>query len=181
MLCTDADINVSTSVLYTSTTQNNGIRNEKIVHGISATGLCCPVRATSQRINYLHLKGAKCTAPIASIYVRNRRTAIKAKQITDTIRQATIVNFHRTGIIPDEVSSQYLRAGGAMALLCGKIDKDLIQMLGQWHINTIICYLYMQARPIVQHFAAKIYNNGTYSFLPDESVPLLEDDTDNDE
>jgi hypothetical protein len=39
----------------------------------------------------------------------------------------------------------------------------------------------MQAQPIVQHFAGKMYNNGTYSFLPDETVPLLDDDPDNDE
>jgi hypothetical protein len=118
--------------------------------------------------------------PITSIYVRNRRTAIKSKQITDTICQAIIVNFHRTGIVPDEVSARSLRAGGAMALLCGKFDKNLIHMLGQWHINAMMRYLYMQAQPIVQHFAAKMNNNGTYSFLPNKTVPLLDDEPDND-
>jgi site-specific recombinase XerD len=93
--------------------------------------------------------------PIASIYARNRRTSIKAKQITDTIRQAMIVNFHRTGINPEEVSARSLRAGGAMALLCGKVDKNLIQMLGRWHIDSMIRYLHMQAQHIVQHFTEK--------------------------
>jgi hypothetical protein len=138
MLCTDAEINAATSVSYTFTTQKNGIRNEKIVHGLSGTGLCCPVRATARRIKYLRLQAARCTVPIASIYARNRRTAIKAKQITDTIRQAIIVNFHRIGISPDEVSACSLRAGGAMALLCGKVDKNLIQMLGRWHSDAMI-------------------------------------------
>jgi hypothetical protein len=81
------------------------------------------VRATARRIKYLHLKGVKCTVPVASIYILNRRTAIKAKQIADTIRQAMIVNFHHTGISPDEVSARSLRAGGAMAIICGKVDK----------------------------------------------------------
>jgi hypothetical protein len=116
--------------------------------------------------------------PIASIYVRNGRTAIKAKQITDTIRQAMIINFHRMGNIPDEVSARSSRAGGAMALLCGKVDKNLIQMLGRWHIDAMIFYLHIQAQPSVQHFAAKMYNNGTYSFLPDKTVHLLDDDLD---
>jgi hypothetical protein len=118
---------------------------------------------------------------IASIYVRNWRTAINAKQITDTVRQAMIVNFHRMGISPDEVSARSLRAGGAMALLCGKVDKNPIQMLGRSHSDAMIRYLHMQAHPIVQHFTAKMYNNGTYSFLPYETVPLLDDDPNDDE
>jgi hypothetical protein len=87
-----------------------------------------------------------------------------------------IFNFHRTGIIPDEVSAHSLRAGGAMALPCGKVNKNLIQMVGRWHIDAMIRYLHMQSQPIVQHFAATMHNNGTYSFLP-----LLYDDADNDE
>jgi hypothetical protein len=181
MLCTNAEINAATSVSYTFTTQKNDIRKKKIIHGLSGTGICCPVRATTQQIKYLHLKGAKCTVPIASIYVRNRRTAIKAKQITDTIRQAMIINFHRTGINPAEVSARSLRAGGAMALICSKLDKNLIRMLGRWHSDAMIRYLHMQAQPIVQHFASKMYNNVTYSVLPDETVPLLNDDPGNDE
>jgi hypothetical protein len=37
-----------------------------------------------------------------------------------------IVTFHGMGISPDEVSTRSLRAGSAMALLCGKVDKILI-------------------------------------------------------
>jgi hypothetical protein len=113
--------------------------------------------------------------PIASLYIRNRRTAIKAKQITDALRHAMTVNFHRTGIAADEVCARSLRAGGAMALLCDKVDKGLIQMLVRWHTNAMIQYLHVQAQPVVQFFEAKMYNNSTYSFLPDETAPLLDD------
>jgi site-specific recombinase XerD len=125
---------------------------------------------------YLRRNNAKCTVPIASLYVRNRRTAIKAQQITATVHQAMTVNFHRTGIAADDVSARSLRAGGAMALLCHKVDMNLIQMLGLWHSDAMIRYFHMQAQPIVQHFAAKKYNNRNYSFLPDETVPLLHED-----
>jgi hypothetical protein len=91
-----------------------------------------------------------------------------------------IVNFHRTGISPDEVSARSLCAGSGMALLCGKVDKNLIQMLSRWHCDAMIRNLHMQAQPIVQNFAAKMYNNGTYSFIPNETVPLLDDDADDD-
>jgi hypothetical protein len=37
----------------------------------------------------------------------------------------------------------------------------------------MIRYLHMQAQPIVQHVVGEIYKNVNYSFLPDETVPLL--------
>jgi hypothetical protein len=150
MLCSEAEVHGATSVSYTFTTQKNGMRNEKIVHDLSGTGLCCPVRATGLRIGYLRRNNAKCTVPIASLYVRNLRTAIKAQQIADTIRQAMTVR--------------------------SKVDMNLIQTLVRWHSDAMIRYLHMQAQPIVQHFAAKKYNNGNYSFHPDETVPLLDED-----
>jgi hypothetical protein len=176
MLCSDAEVKGATSVFYTFTTPKKGIRNEKIVHGLSGTGLCCPVRATGRRIKYLRWNNAKCTVPIASLYVRHQRTTIKAQQITETIRQAMTVNFHNTGIASDEVSACYLRAGGAMALLCGKVDMNLIQILGCWHSDAMIRYLKMQAQPSVQHFTKKMYTNGNYSLLPNETIPLLDED-----
>jgi hypothetical protein len=48
------------------------------------------------------------------------------------------VNFHRTGITADEVSARSLRAGGAMDLLCGKVDMNFIQILGRWHSDAMI-------------------------------------------
>jgi hypothetical protein len=54
-------------------------------------------------------------------------------------------------------------------------------MIGRWYIDVMISYLHIQAQPIVQNFTAKIYNNGTYSFFPDKTAPLLDDDADGDE
>jgi hypothetical protein len=156
-------------------------QEQEIIHVFSGTGICCPVHATAHRIKYLRLKGVKCTVPIASIYIRNMRTAIKAKQIADTVRQAMIVNFHNTGISPDEESACSLRDGGTMALLCRKVDKNIIHMRVRWHSDAMIRYLHMQAQPIIQHVAGKMYNNGTYSFIPNETAPLLYDDANDDE
>ena len=59
-----------------------------------------------------------------------------------------------------------------MALLCAKVDPNLIQMLGRWHSDAMMRYLHLQAQPIMKRFAASMFNNGTYSFLPEESVPI---------
>ena len=59
-----------------------------------------------------------------------------------------------------------------MALLCGKVDHNLIQILGRWHSDSMVRYLHLQAKPVMQGFARKMFNNGSYSFLPDETVPV---------
>ena len=80
-----------------------------------------------------------------------------------------------TGLQYSDISARSLRAGGAMALLCGNIDSDLIKILGRWHSNAMIRYLHQQAKPIMRRYTHAMYNNGTYTFLPSETVPQADD------
>jgi hypothetical protein len=50
-----AELDAATSVSYKFTTQNNGIRDEKLVQGRSSSGLCCPIKATVRRIKHHRL------------------------------------------------------------------------------------------------------------------------------
>jgi hypothetical protein len=169
-----AELDASTSVSYKFTTQKNDTWDEKLVKGISGDSKCCPVKATAKRIKYHLAKNSKPTVPIASYYCAHRRTAIKAKDITDTLRHVMTMNYHRTGIHATEVSAQSLRAGGAMAMMCSKIDMNNIRMMGRWHRDVMMRYLHVQAHPIIDHYAAKVFNNGTYTFQPDETVPIID-------
>jgi hypothetical protein len=145
-----------------------------MVHGKSGDGLCCPVKATSRRL--LNHRNNKCKAstPLAYYYNAEKRVAIKAMDVTAVLHTATTLNHHRTGIAADDVSARSLRAMGAMALLCGQIDFDHIRMLGRWHSDAMMRYLHMQARAVVGGYAAKMFNNGTYTFLPDVTVPIID-------
>jgi hypothetical protein len=166
-------------VAYTFTTQNNGKRGDKIIHSRSVNARCCHICASIRRIKELRLYGTKFTAPIAAYYRGSTRIAVKARDVIDTLRSAMTANVHRTGVQAHEISARSLRAGGAMALICGKVDFDLIRILGRWHIDAMIRYLHMQAQPVMQNFAATMFNNGTYECLPDEMVPV--NDVDHDE
>jgi hypothetical protein len=172
MSASPADLQAATSVAYTFTTQKNGKRGENMIHSHSANALCCPVCASIQRVKHLRLHGDKSTAPIAAYYRGSRRLAVKARDVTNTLWSAMTANVHRTGVQAHEISARPLRAGGAMALLCGKFDFDLIQILGRWHSDAMIRYLHMQAQPVMQNFSTTMFNNGTYKFLPDEMVPV---------
>jgi hypothetical protein len=129
--CLDAELDAATSVSYTFTTQNNGTRDEKIVQGRSGNAICCPVRATIRRLKHHRLQKSTASTPLASYYLTNRRTAVKPKDVTDTLRHAMRINVHHTGIQATDISARSLRAGGAMAMFFGKIDMNNIRLMGR--------------------------------------------------
>jgi hypothetical protein len=174
LTASDVAIEAATSMSYNFTTQKNGHRNEKVVQGSIGNALCCEVKATIWRVRHHRVHGAKCTAPIAEYYRDIRCTAIKAKDVTAVLGCAMTMNYTKTGITATEISVHSLRAGGAIFMLCGKIDFDSIQMMGRWHSDAMMRYLHIQAQPIINKYAAKMYNRGTYTFLPDETVPIID-------
>jgi hypothetical protein len=174
MTASSTELDAATSVSYKFTTQKNGTREGKVVQGRSDDGLCCPVKATAMRTKYHQAKKSKQTVPIASYYRAHRRTAIKAKYVTDTLRHTMTMKYHRTGIQASEISARSLQAGGAMAMMCSKIDMDKIRMMGRWHSDAMMRYLYVQCQPIIECYAANMFNNGTYTFQSDETVPIIE-------
>jgi hypothetical protein len=84
------------------------------------------------------------------------------------------INIHRTGIEPLEISARSLRAGRDMALLHGKVDLSNIRIMGRWHSDAIMRYLHVHTHPILGKYAARMFNEGTYSFLTDETVPIID-------
>jgi hypothetical protein len=144
------------------------------VQGRSGSGLCCPIRTTVCRIKHHILHKSKANVPIASYYRTSRRTIIKPKDISDILRQAMTANYHRTGVHAFEISAPSLRAGGAMAMLFGKIDINSIRTMGRWHSYAMMRYLHVQAQLIIGNYAAKMFNEGTYTFQPFETVPIID-------
>jgi hypothetical protein len=175
LTATASKIESASAVSYTFTTQKNANKNEVLMHGRSTDRLCCPVTATIRRILYHRRHSTPHSAPIASYYTpTGRRSPLRSNDVTDTLRNATAATQHLTGLSPKDITAKSLRAGGAMALLCGKVDHNLIQILGRWHSDSMVRYLHLQAKPVMQGFASKMFNHGSYSFLPEETVPVAE-------
>jgi hypothetical protein len=61
-----------------------------------------------------------------------------------------------------------------MALLHGRVDLSNIRMMGRWHSDDMMCYLYVQAQPILGNYSARMFNEGNYSFLPEETIPIID-------
>jgi hypothetical protein len=90
------------------------------------------------------------------------------------MRRVMRINLHHTGINAADISARSLCAGGAMAMFFGKINIHNIRFMGRWHSDTMMCYLHVQGQPIVGRFAEVMYNNGVYTFHPDETVPITD-------
>ena len=75
------------------------------------------------------------------------------------------------GFCPSDVNACSLRAGGAMALLCGRMDADTIRLVGRWKSDAMFCYLHAQALLLVQHLAHTMLTHGAFSLLPGTDLP----------
>jgi hypothetical protein len=84
------------------------------------------------------------------------------------------MNYHRTGIHASEISARSLRAGGAMAMMCSNINLSIFRMMGRWHSDAMTRYLHAQDQPIIERYEAKMFNNGTFTFQPDENAPIID-------
>jgi hypothetical protein len=99
---------------------------------------------------------------------------VKANDVTEVLRNAMWINVQCTAMEASEFSTQYLRAGDEMALIHECVNLNNIWMIGLWHSDAMMRYLHVQAQPIMGNYAACTLNEGTYSFLPDETVPIID-------
>ncbi|VEU43031.1 unnamed protein product, partial [Pseudo-nitzschia multistriata] len=171
----DAEISAATSIQLTFTTQKNGVKGDVIAHSRSGDPLCCPVTASIRQF-LLHRNasnhGYDGRLPLASYYNQHHTNVrVTAAMVTTTMRWHAAILQHATGICPKSLSARSLRAGGAMALLQGCCDSNVIKLLARWHSDAMMRYLHQQSVPLFRSLTKLMFNNGAYSFLPDESVP----------
>jgi hypothetical protein len=57
-----------------------------------------------------------------------------------------------------------------MALLCAQVDTDLIQLLGRWRSDVMLCYLHVQAQPLMRNFFRLMVQGGEFSLISGQDV-----------
>jgi hypothetical protein len=60
-----------------------------------------------------------------------------------------------------------------MALLCAQVDTDVIRLLGRWRSDEMLRYLHIQAEPVMRDFARRMLVGGSFTLLPNQTVPLF--------
>lgn len=155
----------------TFTDQKNGVRGEVIGLGRSGDPFVCPVLAIIRRVIHLREHSAPMSTPLARVYhSTNAKSKVTPALITKTLHDAVRYLGTDLGFLPEDVSARSLRAAGATALLVGKVDTNVITLLGRWRSDEMLRYLHLQAEPIMRDFS-KIMLNADYSLLPNTFVP----------
>jgi hypothetical protein len=175
LTCSLADLNRVTFVTMTFTTQKNGVRGEIIGHSRSGHAFGCPVVSVLNRVRYLRTHDATPDTPLCAV----RRPAgagwcsVSSSLITETIRLSATMLGPQLGFLASDVSARSCRAGGAMALLCGRVDTSIIQLVGRWRSDVMLRYLHLQAGSLMSGMAATMLNAGAFQLIPGQEVPAL--------
>ena len=158
----------------TFTTQKNGVRGEVIASGTSGDPLCCGTGALKRRVAHLRTHNAPTTSPLAVLYSSHSPPfALRSTDITAALRSMVTAFGAPMGLAPREITSRSLRAGGAQALLCARVDTDEIKLLGRWKSDAMLRYLSAQALPVMDKFAQCTLTGGHFTVTPNLSVPMF--------
>ncbi len=168
---TDNAIMTATFATLTFTTQKNGVRGEVIGLSHSGDPILSPPRILGRRILHLRSHLAPLSTPLARCFPGPQHHSITPTAITTALRQAVLSLGPSLGFLPSDVSARCLRAAGANALLCANVDSDIIRLLGRWRSDEMLRYLHLQAAPIMNDFSRLMLVGGTFTLVPNQSVP----------
>ena len=150
---TNPDPRPANAVTLDFADQKNGKKGENITHNPSGHQVLCPCQALVRRVCDMREHHPSPVTQYNQYWdtsiIKTGENAGKErgfKPVTRAMigfaikRSATAVSAE-TGIDPARVSASSFRPGGATALLCGKIDKHTIKLLGRWRSDAIDTYL----------------------------------------
>jgi hypothetical protein len=165
----DAELSRVNFVGLEFTNQKNGVRGEIVGLGKSGHHTWYPVLAILNRIRHLRAHAAPLTSPIYLYYSGTWRY-IDTTALTQQLRLTVTTLGHQYGLSPSDISVRSLRASGAMALLCARVDTDTIRLLGRWRSDEMLRYLHVQSYPIVTPLASRMLHQVHFSLIPNHHL-----------
>jgi hypothetical protein len=91
--------------------------------------------------------------------------------LTATVRDSVQYLDPDLGFLPPKVSARSLWAVGATALLLAQVDPDVIRLIGRWQSDEMLCYLHVQAYPLMHNYSHLMLDAGDYTLIPNQLVP----------
>lgn len=165
-------IRSATFVTLRFTRQKNSTTNELIGHARSQHASVCPVLALIRRCLHLRHFDAPHVTPLCTFFrTPLSRLRITSDLLTAALRDAATILFPTTGFPPEDISARALRAGGAMALLCARVDDNIIKLVGRWRSDQMLRYLHLQAYPQMHTFAHLMVSGGNFRLLHNQHIP----------
>jgi hypothetical protein len=142
------------SLMFTS--QKNCVHGEVIGLAHSGNPQFSPTICLAHYV--IHLQQYNATPPMLLASVWNSHTcsfnSIKSPVITVALHTTCTLMGPVFGFSANDVATHSLQASGAMALLCAQVDSDIICLIGHWHSDKMLCYLTVQAAPVLHDFSS---------------------------
>jgi hypothetical protein len=58
-----------------------------------------------------------------------------------------------------------------MAMLCGRVDTSIIQLVGRWRSDVMLRYLYLQASALMNNLSSTMLRAIVFNLIPGQDVP----------
>ena len=156
-------LQAATFVSLTFTNQKNGIKGEKLSHVVNGQRLSCPVKAVMRRVAHLVSRDAPRSTPLHSFFdMHGRKRNVTSTLITSLLRAAALSIPGHAGVDPDNIGARSLRSSGAMSLLLGGQDPDIIRIVGRWRSDAMFRYLHAHAMPLIQNNSSMMFQGSHY-------------------
>jgi hypothetical protein len=165
LTCPNHDLFLVNFVALEFTNQKNGVRGELVGLGRSGHPTWCPVQALVNRVKHLRSNRAPPTTPLYN-YHHFQWQSITTTTLTTHLRYTVTAMGAQFGIAPTDISIRSLRSSGAMALLCAKVDTDVIRLLGRWRSDEMLRYLHVQSFPLLAPLAPQMLRHGAFTLMP---------------
>ena len=166
----EADLHRATNASLTFNNQKNRERGEVIGHARSGHSTACPVYALAKRCITIRQAGATASTPLCTYYRGSQRSTLSSNDLTAVLRSSAHA-LPSLGFAAPDINACSLCVGGAMALLCGKVDADTIRPVGHRKSDAMFRYLHAQALPLIQDLAATMLTHGNFTLLPGTDLP----------
>jgi hypothetical protein len=165
--------------------QKSTARGDKLSHSYRG-GKLCPGTALYNRVYALVDHQGKATrhpagidAPLHAYFVpaagrsKARWDDVTTAQLTEALRLAAKRCEHLTGIPPKSINARSLHTGGATALLCAGVSKDITKILGRWRSDAVDLYLCTSTYTLTAGYSDRMVAAGNYQFTPEQATSSL--------
>lgn len=168
--CPLDELDRATQSSLTFDTQKNRERGEVIAHTTSGHSVACPTKSLIRRIKYLRTNGATGSTPLCAAQYKGKWIQITSSCVTNVLRTSAAA-LPELNYSPKDVEARSLRAGGAMAMLCGRVDDNTIRLVGRWKSDAMFRYLHAQALPLIRNLASTMLQHGSFYLAPGADLP----------
>jgi hypothetical protein len=101
---------------------------EKFAHGATDQVLMSPIHAVLRRVHHLRQNNAPADTHLHTVFLpAGTTTQVTSNRLSAMLRRTCRLMPE----LPSEISARALRAGGAMALLCARVDPPIVQLIGR--------------------------------------------------